>query len=336
MNALVTGGTGFIGSHLIERLRSEGHTIRCIALNTLKADTVTSLGAEVVLGDLRGAIDWDAMLDGIDVVYHLAGVTRARTKMDYITGNTDQTRHVAEACAARSNGRRRFVYVSSLTAVGPSRDGNPVTEETPCAPVSHYGHSKWMAEGEVLRFADRMPVTIVRPAGVYGPRDRDMFEYIKMARRGYAPIIGFDTKWIDLVHARDLADGIYRAGIAPKAEGEVYLLGGPRPYRTTEIGQAVAQAADCDLVQIPLPHALVYTIGLASECVGRLTGMPILFNVQKAREGVQKAWTCSSAKAARDLGYRPRTDLFPGMEETYAWYCAHGWLPEAPSVALAH
>ncbi len=335
MNILVTGGTGFIGSHLVERLRRDGHRVRCIAKDRLNIAILASLNAEVMIGDLMNGIGWDAMLDGIDCIFHLAGVTRARHTADYYTGNHLATKRLVDMLIARGYDKR-LVYVSSLTVTGPSPDGNPVTEDTPCHPVSEYGKSKHLAEQEILRAGAHMPITIVRPAAVYGPRERDFLEYIKMARHGFAPLVGFGEKRMSMVHVRDLVDGIARAGTLAAGIRQIYLMGGPSITTTADIGHAVSEASGKSIVQIPLPHAIVYAVGAVCETIGWVFGKQTLFNVQKARESTQRAWTCSNAKAQRELGYAPSIELHAGLIDTYRWYVDQGWLEDDRAKHVAH
>ena len=221
---LVTGATGFIGSHLVERLRREGHEVRCIAKDPLNVKVLEASGCSVVLGDLNNGVDWDALLDGIDIVYHVAGVTRCKRPEDYYEGNYRATQRFVQVCSDICRRLSRFVYVSSLTATGPSCDGLPVHEDAPYHPVSHYGKSKMMAELEVLRASDRIPVTIVRPSAVYGPRERDMYDYIRMIKRGLQVLIGYRKKMLSLIHADDLVSGIILAGQSAVAAGRTYFL----------------------------------------------------------------------------------------------------------------
>lgn len=326
MNILVTGGTGFIGSHLVERLRRDGHTVRCVAKDRLNSPYLESLGVEVVLGDLNNGLGWDAILDGIDVIYHLAGVTRTRSPRDYYEGNYHATKRFLQVCLNHCRDLKRFVYVSSLAAVGPSLNGQPLDETATYHPVSDYGRSKMMGEIEVLKAAGRLPVTVVRPSAVYGPRERDMYEYMRLIRRGIQPLIGFKRKLLNLIHSDDLVRGIVLAGEHSRAVGETYFLGSRVNYTTEDIGCAIATAVHRKPLCVRVPHALVYAVGAVAELVGKVSGKEIFFNLQKVRESVQPAWTCSVEKAQRQLGFSQQLTLEEGMIATYRWYCEHGWL----------
>lgn len=325
MNVLVTGATGFIGSHLARRLHDRGDRVVCLAKDAMYTPFLESAGMEVMLADLNNGVDWPRALRTVDVVYHLAGLTRARRWAEYYEANQRATARFIRACAAHGRSLKRFVYVSSQTAAGPSRDGAPLTEEMPCRPVSHYGRSKLLAEEAVREWKGDIPVTIVRPSAVYGPRERDWYEYFKMVRKGIQPVIGLGTKYLSLIHAEDLVDGIIRAADAPGAAGQTYFLAGEEPHTTVEIGNAMAAAAAKRTLKVRLPHAVVYGAGAVMETIARVSGRQVFFNLQKVRESVCRAWVCSVEKAARELGFRTKVGLEGGMEETYRWYQANGW-----------
>ena len=326
MKILVTGGTGFIGSHLVERLHNDGHQVLCVAKDALNMKVLQSVGCSVVLADLNNGIAWDSLLNGVELIYHVAGVTRCRTSKEYYAGNYEATKHFVDICAALSPSLKRFVYVSSLTATGPSLNGTPVDESAPYHPVSHYGKSKMLAEREVLRVSDRFPVTIVRPSAVYGPRERDMYDYIRLIKSGIQPLIGLKSKFMSLIHSDDLVDGIVRAGESEASVGKTYFLGSETFYSVRDIGCAIACAVDRHPLCVGIPHCLVYTIGGIATLAGKITGQQVFFNIEKVRESVQPAWTCSVEKAKTELGFRQRVELTDGMKSTYAWYCANGWM----------
>jgi dihydroflavonol-4-reductase len=326
MKILVTGATGFIGSHLVERLSREGHETICLSKEPMYARILESLGCRVVLGDLTNGVHLERLLEDANIVYHLAGVTRARRSRDYYEGNVLGTRNLVDGCLRYGSTLSRLVFVSSLTASGPSPDGRPLLEDVPFHPVSEYGRSKMLAELEVMRLGDHLPWTIVRPAAVYGPREKDMYDYIRIIRRGIEPLIGLKDKLLSLIYVDDLVDGIVRAGESAQAAGRVYFLGSEEPYSYHEIGVAIAHVLNCHPFCLRLPHCLVYALGACATAVGALTGKQVFFNVQKARESVQRAWVCSVERARRELGFHQRVGLEEGMYRTCQWYTRFGWL----------
>jgi nucleoside-diphosphate-sugar epimerase len=326
MKILVTGGTGFIGSHLVERLRDKGYEVRCIAKDAMNARLLESRGCSVVIGDLNSPVSWEPLLEDVDTVYHVAGVTRCRKPAEYYEGNYLATKKVVDTCMRVSPDISHFVYVSSQTAIGPSVDGLPVGEETPYHPVSHYGKSKMLAELEVQRAEGKLPVTIVRPSAVYGPRERDMYDYIKTIKHGLKLLIGFHDKLMSLIHVEDLVNGIILAGESALAAGEKYFLGSEEYYSYSEIGATIARVVHRHPLSLRLPHCLVWSVGAVSTVIGKLSGQQVFLNIEKAREVVQPAWTCSVAKARTQLGFHQRVSLEEGMRQTYRWYVENGWL----------
>ena len=323
MNALVTGGTGFIGSHLVEELLHRGWKLRVLAKDRMFA---SDLPADVVIADLRDSDALRGILRDVDVVFHVAGLTRARRNAEYYFGNHLVTRDLLAACMRHAPDLRRFVYVSSLTAMGPRRGETESTERGGFHPVSHYGRSKMLAEIEVMRAGTRLPVTIVRPSAVYGPRDRDLYRYFKMIRGNLELLLGSGAQMLNLVHARDVVQGIILAAERPEAVGEAFLIGSDENYRTDAICGAIAEAMDKRPLVLHLPEALIYLVGYGGEAIGRIARRQVFFNAQKVREAVQRAWTCSIDKARDVIGYQPSVSLADGMAETFAWYRAHRWL----------
>lgn len=326
MKTLITGGSGFIGSHLVENLIEDGWDVTVVSKDAMFSAALEATGARVHLADIRDAAAMAPLLAEVDVVFHLAGVTRARDTAGYYRGNHLATRDFLHTCAAHAGSLQRFVYVSSLTAVGPRLGIQEVTELTPYHPVSHYGRSKMLAEIEVLDMADRLPVTIVRPSGVYGPRDRDLFRYFTMIHRGIEPLIRSGSQELNFVHVADVVRGIRAAALHPAALGEVFFIGDAVNHTSAEICGAVAMAQDRRPLVFSLPASLVYLTGAIGEGAGRVLRREVFFNLQKVREALQDAWTCSIHKARVLIGYEPRVALAEGILSTYEWYRREGWM----------
>ena len=323
MKALVTGGTGFIGSHLVEELLRRGWELRIVAKDRMFG---ADLPVEVTYADLRDAEKLRPALEDIDVVFHVAGLTRARRNAEYYFGNHLVTRDLLRACRLHAKRLRRFVYVSSLTAMGPRRNGTEVTEDTGFHPVSHYGRSKMLAEIAVMEAGVHLPVTVVRPSAVYGPRDRDLYRYFKMIRGNLELLLGSGSHLLNLVHVDDVVQGIIRAAEHPDAEGEAFLIGSAENYRTDAICDAIAVAMHKKPLVFHLPESLIYLVGYSGEALGRLARRQVFFNAQKVREAVQEAWTCSIAKARERIGYIPQVPLPDGVAGTFDWYREQRWL----------
>jgi nucleoside-diphosphate-sugar epimerase len=326
MKILVTGGTGFIGTNLIEQLVRKQHQIKCIAKDLGTANILKLSAVQTTICDINNGANWRELLSDVSYVYHLAGITRARESADYYKGNFEATKRLIDLCIKYCSKLKRFIYVSSLTAIGPSPCGEALDETAVCHPVSHYGKSKLMAEKAVLREKNTIPVTIVRPSAVYGPRDRDMYRYFKLIAHRIHPIIGLRKKRLNLIHVNDLVNGIILAAEHPSAVGETYFLGSIDAYTNEEIGEAIAQVLHKHPIRIRIPHPFIFMIGAIAQLAGKINRQQIFFNLQKAREAVQNTWHCSIKKAQLQIGFYPMIPLLQGMRETYLWYVQNKWL----------
>jgi nucleoside-diphosphate-sugar epimerase len=328
MKILLTGVTGFLGSHLAERLAAMGHEIRCLVRSST-ASLPEDMGMERLEVRTVDFMDADALvkaMDGIQRVFHVAGTTRARSTRDYYDGNYIVTQNLAEASLAHGGDLDRFVFVSSLSALGPSEPGEEPDERAPYHPVSHYGKTKMMAEQCLRRLDGKLPIVIVRPSGIYGPRERDLYQYFRLIIKGFFPRIGFGKKFLNMAYCDDVINGILLASESPRAPEKTYFIGSQRSYETAEIAGEIARAVGVKAHAIPVPEIAVRIIGGLSELKGRLTRTPVFFNMQKACEACAAAWNCSIALAQEELGYVPAVSLADGIDKTYRWYRSNGLL----------
>lgn len=322
MRAFVTGGTGFVGSHLVEALLQNGGKVNCLVRNKLK--WLGGLDVQVVKGDLFNA---DALLQGmhgVNTVYHVAAMTRAPSDEALVRANVEGTMNVLDA--AEEAGVERVVVVSSLAAVGPSAI-EPLTEQAPLQPISNYGRSKAEMERQIAARAKNLETVIVRPPVVYGPREADIYTLIKAAdKQRIFPIIGSGSSpQIEMVYVSDLVDGIITAGKTEEAAGHTYFLGGQRAYSWAEVRDAVRNVLGHPVLSVKLPPFLVGSAGMISEGIGRLLRTYPPLNREKAREA-KATWLISSEKARTELGYAPGISLEAGMRRTIEWYRENNWL----------
>lgn len=326
MKALVTGATGFIGSHLAHLLIGKGVQVRCLIRKTSDLAWLKDLPVEYVYGDLFDETALAAAVDGVDYVYHSAGLTKAKTREEYFRRNAAGTRNLLAAVALKNPGLRRFVQISSQAAAGPSPSSTPMGEDVAAHPLTTYGKSKWDAECECHRVMNTLPVTILRPPAVYGPRDKDIFEFFKTMSRGLQPMVGFSEKYVSLIHVADLVRGFVLAAESPKAAGGTYFITSARAYGWKEIGEVTRRIIGRRAIRLRIPGFGVYMIAAVAEALALFSPKPALINFEKARDMVQDYWTCSGARAEADFGFRQEVSLEDGIRDTVQWYRQQGWI----------
>jgi len=316
---LITGGSGFIGSHLVDRLCSCGEQVRCL----LRRKNYSGLPAqaEAVFGELISGAGLEEALQGVDTVIHLAGVTKALAVEDYYAGNARATENLARAMQGRA---LRLVHVSSLAAAGPSLDGTPLGEDAEARPFTHYGRSKLEAERVVRRLAP--DAVIVRPPVVYGPRDTDVFRILKPISQGIAFQIAGGERWFSAIYVKDLVDGLIAAARAAQAAGRTYFLANSKPVSWSELRAATARITGRKARILRLPGPVAYAAGWGAEMAAHVTGKPGIISREKVREAQCSYWTCDTRRAAEEIGFEARTPLDAGLADTFAWYREAGWL----------
>ncbi len=326
MLALVTGGQGFVGSHLCARLVAEGYRVRVLARPSSRLDNLAGLGVEVLRGDVTQAEGLEAALEGCDLVFHVAAALKGLREEALVRVNAEGTRNVAAAAAAAAPGPSRFVYVSSVAAAGPSPGGRaPLTEDLPARPLTWYGRSKLAGE-DAVRSTPGLEWTIVRPPIVFGPRERDLLGYFRIARRGWLPVVGRTERFYSLVYAEDLAEGLVRAAASPASAGETYFLAGPEVVSWAELGRLIGAALGVAGRVLRVPESAASAAGRLADLGARVRGRASIFSHQKVIEMLAPAWVCSPAKAERDFGWRAATPLAQALSKTASWYRDHGWV----------
>ena len=329
MRVLVTGATGFIGTALSERLAARGDQVRALVRPTSRTAALERLGSELVRGDVADPAALAAAVDGCQLVVHLAGAVKALHVSEFYQANGEGTRRVADACAGAAH-PPRLVYVSSLAAAGPARNGRPRREDDAPEPVSHYGESKLAGERAVRAVAERVEASIVRPPIVYGPRDRELMpQLLRMALLGVVLRVGSGEKRYSLVHVADLCDGILAVAERGRrvggegAEGVYFLDGGP-DHSWEEIALASCAAAGRRARVVHVPELTNLAVAACASLAAALTRKPSMLSFDKLKEIRQPAWTCTSERARRELAYAPRFALKEGMADAVAWFRAQG------------
>lgn len=324
--AFVTGGTGFIGSHLIDRLLTNGYHVRALVRNPKNLGYLKDLPIEVIEGDLFSNTALEKAIEGAQFVYHVAGLVAAHSKAEFFRGNRDATRNIIEITARVNPNIKKFIHISSQTAVGPGKGMTAVNESVEPLPLTTYGKSKLASEQEVLKFKDKLPITILRVSAVYGPRDTATFDYFKSAYMGLELLIGFKDTYVSLVHSTDLITGIILAGESEKANGQIYFLGSEQYYTWNEIGFVTKNVLNKKLFRVRVPKPLVFVIAGISEIASKFKAKPSVLNYEKAYDLTQDNWCCDITKAKTELGYKQEVTLAEGVKETIKWYLDNKWM----------
>jgi nucleoside-diphosphate-sugar epimerase len=335
---LVTGASGFIGMHLTESLIAQGDDVVCLVRKTAPVERLQAIGARPVCGDVTDPESLPAALSGIETVYHLAGCIKALDRQIFHQVNCGGTANVVQACSQQRE-PPVVVLVSSLAAAGPSPDGRLRTEADPPTPVSEYGRSKRAAEAAAERFAAAVPITVVRPAIVFGPADRTSLPLFRpVCRFGVQVTPGRAPLQYSLIHVADLVQLLILAAQrgkrltprpgngAPSHQGYYFAACEQHPSYA-ELAQTIGSLAGRPHVAvIPIATPLIWLIADSAEVVAHVVRHPLILNHDKAREMTAGSWACSPAAAAAELGYCTGAPLRQRLQETLQWYRGQHWL----------
>jgi nucleoside-diphosphate-sugar epimerase len=322
--ALVTGVNGFVGSHLAGHLLDGGWEVRGLVRRTSDTRWLPTDRIELVYGDAAVPGSLPAAVEGVDVVYHLAGVTRARDEASYLRVNAEGTGNLVRAARNASVGR--FLFVSSLAAGGPSVKGRPRTEADADRPAGAYGRSKKAGEAELERNAGGLAWTVLRPCAVYGPRDADFLILARLAAKGWVLRFTGPPQPVCVVHVRDLVRAIVEASRPESARGRVYYVAHPEATTWRDIGTRMAAARGRRPRSLIVPRGLIPVAGRLSGVVTAALRRHNPLPSDRIRDLLAEAWTCDPARAGRDFGFSASVGLEQGIPEIMRWYAEEGWI----------
>jgi nucleoside-diphosphate-sugar epimerase len=327
MIAVVTGSRGFIGSHLTDALLASGATVRAV----VRAGTPERSRDPRIEYHTMDLLDADAVRDspvwtGATHVFGVGGVTQARSLEEFRMGNVRPAANILAALAARET-PPRFILVSSQAAGGPATSADaPVREADPSRPVEAYGRSKLEAETETLRHAARVPVVVIRPSAVYGPRDTGFLAAFREASGRVAFHAARRDQALSLLHVADVVDGLLLAARHDAAPGRTYFLGSAAPTDWRALYAAIARAAHAAPLQVQIPPLALRALAFGGDIISAASGRSFLLNSHKVALSRPRWWLCDASRARDELGWRPRVDLHDGVPDTYHWYVREGWL----------
>ena len=324
MRTLVTGATGFVGSHLVDNLVSGGVKVR-VLLRSSSSRKYLPNEVEAFVGDITDACSVGTAVEGVDTVFHIASLLGPSNLpcRDFMFTNAHGTENLLKACSSRNISK--FIHCSSVGVMG-HISNPPADEKHPCNPLDGYGKSKCEAEKIALRFASQgLPVVIVRPAWIYGPRDMRTLKLFRAIKRGRFLFVGDGNSLEHPVYVSDLVEGLKKAGEAETVPGEIFILGGREIVTVKRLCKLIANELNVEIPGFRIPAAFAMSIAYVAEAIFGLFGREAPLDRGKLNFFLtNKAYVIS--KAEKVLGYNPQVCLEEGIRRTVAWYCEHGYL----------
>jgi len=325
MKAFVTGATGFLGSHLVDLLLSEGHDVTCLVRRSSNLRWLQNKKVQCVEGDLfpenaglRGG------LQDADWCFHVAGLISSPDPQKYYQVNAGGTRHCLDACLRAAPNLKRFVLVSSIAASGPSPNGKSMDETMTPNPSTEYGKSKLEAEKIALSYQSKLPISIIRPPAIYGPRDTMIFPVFKMARKGFFVVPSDKKILITMAYVEDVAGACFWAAQSERANGETYFIADGDSYRWHDIADTLANIFYRKVRKIPVFKSIMWPIAFAEEKRAQLFGKKPRLHRGQIRQFF-RSW-CFNIDKIKKAGFTPKFNLESGMKTTVAGYRQMGWL----------
>jgi nucleoside-diphosphate-sugar epimerase len=328
LRVLVTGASGFLGSHVAEQLSQSGHEVVALVRKSSNRKFLETLpNLTFAYGAVEDARAVDEAVRGADAIVHSAGLVKARGETEFEKTNVEGTKNLLAAAKKHAPALKRFVFVSSLAAVGPSHDGSPVKPDREPQPVTHYGRSKLRAEQAVLAAKNELPVTVIRPPMIYGPRDNETFAFFQTVSRRVLPYLGDGKNTLSIVYVGDAASACVRAIFADVPSGSVYFVDDGKVYvwrdMLAELEKVLERRA---FLRVPIPFFVLRGAAVASEGYGRIRGKAMMLTRDKINELAAPHWVCDAEKTRTDLGWAPLVEWTEGATRAAAWYRQEGWL----------
>ena len=326
MKVLLTGASGFVGSHILDSLRARGIDTAVLLRSTSNRRFIETHLPHITVctGSINHPQSLGAALRDITHVIHCAGCVKASRLPEFYEINHLGTRNVVEAINQRTGQIQRLVHISSLAAGGPATADRPAREDDPPHPVSEYGKSKLASEQEVRQC--KSDSVILRPPAVYGPRDDAFLPFFKTIKAHIQPRVGSASFALSLVFVKDLAETVVACLTPAAAAGKMFYVASPEITKAHALAAEMAAQMKTWTLKIPLPRLALWPACQLQEAISRLTGKPNVLSRQKYAELSAPGWVCDPARLRQELGIGCPTKLQAGLAETLVWYRQHGWL----------
>lgn len=333
-NILITGASGFVGSHVVDEALRRDFQVWAGIRKSSSREFLIDDKIQFVDFNYSDSTELERQLSdflqnngNIDYVIHCAGITKSIDKKEFDEINFHYTKNLLDALNNTGHSLTKFVFVSSLSVMGKGDEIHytPFKTSDIERPDTAYGQSKLSAE-QYLKSTAYFPYIILRPTGVYGPRDKDYLMMAKSVKSGFVPSIGFEAQQLTFVYVEDLARLTLDLSESD-IQNRTYLVSDGDSYTDAEYTSVLKDILKCSRVaEVRVPHFLVKIIACFGDAVGRITGRSQTINSDKYKILKQKNWNCDTKPLIDDLEFHFQYNLEKGMRKTIAWYKEQGWL----------
>jgi len=330
MKILITGASGFIGSFIVEEALKRGFETWAAIRKSSSKEWLQDERIRFIELNLSSKAQLVEQLRGqdFDYVVHAAGVTKCLNKADFQRINTEGTKNLVDALLEVEMPLKRFVFVSSLSIFGAIKEQQPyeaIRESDTPQPNTAYGRSKLAAE-QYLEKKKGLPYIILRPTGVYGPREKDYFIMAKSIQQHSDFAVGYKRQDITFVYVKDVVQAVFLA-LEKGEDGRKFFLSDGEVYQSATFSNLIHEALGRPWwIRITAPVWVLRIVTFFGEYIGRMTGKVTALNNDKYNILKQRNWRCDIQPAIDELGYQPKYKLKQGVEETIKWYKDNKWL----------
>lgn len=325
---LITGASGFVGFHLVSAAYGAGYEIHAAVRRSSPITDIKPFVTKFVYLELAHiqALEELFASEKYDYVIHAAAMTKAKSEKEILSVNVGVTEKLLTAAFRGEHPPKRFVFVSSLAAVGPvGYEDEPITETTPCRPITMYGRSKREAERMIReKFADK-PISIIRPTAVYGPREKDLFILFNTMYKGLDAYVGRAPQKLSFVYVEDLADVLLLACSTAQREFATFNISDGYVYSRYEMAAIFRKTFGKKLFRIHVPFIIVKTVAQISKWLYRKSPKTPVIYPERLGELTAENWSCDITHAVQELGYQPKYDLNRGVTKSLLWYKKNKW-----------
>ena len=321
----ITGASGFIGSHLLEFLVNSGHEITCLLRNTTNSRWVEHVNFNRIAGDLNNIDGLREFVSSNDIIFHCAGKTKSPNRAGFYETNVVGTQNLIKAAAEYNSNLRHFIYLSSQEVAGEVNDDIPINETKLLRPVTMYGKSKAESEEILESYKDKLPITILRPAPVYGPRDKDVLVFFRLVSRGIEPRFPVESK-ISVIYIENLINALNLVMNNKKTFGKQYYVADDGYFTWTEMSRLIKDETGNKTRPFYFPRWMIKAASCFSKFTAKMFGIVPALNSEKLKVLMLKNLMVDTTSLKMDIGIFSITDIHSAVQTTYNWYKAFGWL----------